>query len=350
MPGKSFAPQALREFAAKLLTRAGLGAESSAAIADILVWADLRGVGSHGFQRLAQAVGFVTNGVIDPTGVPEVARAAGALTLVEANRSPGPVAVGFALDRVIASAEAHGVGWAIVRNTTHTGAIGYYVEKLASCGKIGMAMVSGPPLMAYHGAREASLSTSPIAIGVPRKGHPPLVLDMATSVVANGRLQKAKAEGETIPSDWALTKDGAVTTDPNEAAVILPLGGPKGAGLGLMFECLNSVLAGAPLLTRMLGPQAKRWHAQNATLIAIDIAQLLPLDEFEAGIDDLATTIKGLTPREGFDDIRLPGERGAQSLIQKKQAGITYSDKLLATLADVAKTYDMVLPDAQDVG
>ncbi|MFM1814132.1 MAG: hypothetical protein RLZ98_827 [Pseudomonadota bacterium] len=344
MAGGTFAAADLERFAADLLAAAGLRPEHAATIARILVWADLRGIGSHGFQRLAQAVENIEKGVIVPSGAPEVVRDAGAITLIDGNRCAGHVAMERAVAAATEKAKAHAVGWAIVRNTSHTGAIGYYCEALARQGFIGISIVSGPPLMAYHGASVASLSTSPIAIAVPRQGHAPVVLDMATSVVANGRIKKAAAEGEAIPPDWALTKDGRITTDPKEAAVILPLGGPKGAGLGLMFECLSSVLAGAPLLTRMLGPGGKRFHSQNGTLIAVDIAALMPVEDYASGVDELAATIKALPRLDGFDAIRLPGERGAASEAERREKGVPVSAKLAASLEAVGGRYGVAWP------
>ena len=339
MGNKTFSASELERFATDLLTNAGLRADYAGTVARILVWADLRGIGSHGFQRLAQAVEFVENGVVDPSGVPEVVRDAGAISLIDGNKCPGPVAMELAMSQAVSRAKAHGVGWSVVRNTAHTGAVGYYCDQLARQSLLGITLVSGPPLMAYHGASVASLSTSPIAIGVPRSGHDPIVLDMATSVVANGRIKKAVAEGEEIPPDWALTKDGKVTRDPREAAVILPLGGPKGAGLGLMFECLNSVFSGAPLLSRMLGPDGQRRHTQNATVIGVDIEALMPAEDFSRGTDELAQTIKSLPRLEGVNEIRLPGERGARSEKVRLAEGIPLTDRLLASLLEVAGRY-----------
>lgn len=344
MAGRRFAADALERFATDLLAGAGLRRGDAAAVARILVWADLRGIGSHGFQRLPQAVANVEKGVIEPAGFPHVVREMGAMALIDGNRCPGPVAMACGVETAITKAKGHSVGWAMVRNTSHTGAVGYYCDQMARHGLIGIVMVSGPPLMAYHGARIASLSTSPIAIAVPWQGHEPVVLDMATSVVANGRIKKALAEGQAIPRDWALDQDGHITTDPSQAAVILPVGGPKGSGLGLMFECLNSVLSGAPLLSNMLGPGGKRRHSQNATVIAVDIGAVMPVEDYAVGIGQLARTIKVLPRLDGCDEIRLPGERGAKSAEALLREGISYSDKLVAMLEAAGRRYGVDLP------
>jgi LDH2 family malate/lactate/ureidoglycolate dehydrogenase len=170
---------------------------------------------------------------------------------------------------------------------------------VAEQGCAALMMNGGPPFMAYHGTRTAHLGTSPIAIAVPSGnggGGDPLLLDLATAVVSNGRLRQAVRAGEAIPSGWALDTDGKATTDPAKAAVILPLGGPKGSGLSFMFECLTRILAAAPVLTMFAAPATPRPHRQNAILIALDVAAFRPFEDYRRD-----TMLRAQPLQEGFD-------------------------------------------------
>jgi ureidoglycolate dehydrogenase (NAD+) len=344
MAGDRFSAPDLETFAARVLQARGMRAADAAAVARVLIWAELRGIDSHGLLRLPQYLEFMEAGEVDPGATPTVERQAGALTVIDGHKSAGQVTLELAIEKAHATAREHTIGWTLAHSTTHTGAIGYFAHALAERGLIGIVLVSGPPLMAYHGARVPSLSTSPIAIAVPREGHPPLLLDMATSVVANGRIKKAAAEGEPIPPTWALTLDGRPATNASEAHVLLPIGGAKGAGLGLMMECITSVLAGAPILSRMLGPGGKRFHMQNATVVAIDIAAIGPPEAYAAGVDELARLMKGLPRMEGVGEIRLPGERSQATANSRMEAGVPLSAKLVEELRAAGEMLAVAFP------
>ena len=185
-----------------------------------------------------------------------------------------------------------GVCFGLIRETTHTGAIGRYAQWIAQRGCAAVLMGAGPAMMAYHGARVASMGTSPIAIAVP-SGNGPIVLDMAAASISNGKILQARATGAQLPPGTALTAAGEPTTDPNQAEIVLPLGGPKGSGLGLMFEMLASVLAAAPTQARALGPERRTRHTANAAMFAIDVATFRPLADFDADADTLAALRQG---------------------------------------------------------
>ena len=181
-----------------------------------------------------------------------------------------------AVDRVAEKARAAGVGWALIRNTTHQGAMGYYVEKLALQGLAGIAVVCDPPNMAPPGAKAAGTHNSPIAFAVPSKERGAVIFDMATSVVAFGRVMVAKDQGAPLGDDWALDADGQPTTDPVLARLLRPAGGYKGYGLAFMFECFTSLMAGNALLApHILADRAQdkaRAGAQNSLIAAVDVS------------------------------------------------------------------------------
>jgi hypothetical protein len=192
----------------------------AAAAADVLVWANLRGVDTHGVMRLPYYADLVRKGSIDPKARPQLRPLLGATFLVESARSPGAVAMKLAVERVVEIAARQGVGLGLVSDTTHTGAIGYYAGRIAARGQAAIVICAGPPFMAYHGARATSLATSPIALAVPSDGEP-LLVDMATSLVSNGRLRQAAASGQPLPEGAAIDADGrprAINISPSSLA------------------------------------------------------------------------------------------------------------------------------------
>jgi len=205
-------------------------------------------------------------------------------------------------------------------------------------------MGAGPTLMAYHGARVASMATSPIAIAVP-SGAGPIVLDMATSTISNGKILQARATGTALPPGTVLTAAGEPTTDAKDAEILLPLGGPKGSGLALMFEMLASVLAGAPIQAPALGPEKRTRHTGNTAMFVIDIDTFRPLFDFKTDAETLAGVIKALPRQAGFEEILLPGERGSRAEAARRKTGIPIPPKLWEELGAIAKAHDVDMPE-----
>jgi ureidoglycolate dehydrogenase (NAD+) len=145
---------------------------------------------------------------------------------------------------------------------------------------------------------------------------------MASAVIAAGRVSEAAAKGENIPEGVAIDAQGSITTDPNEAATVLPLGGPKGSGLATMFECLTGILAGTPILTTFAQLGRAKTPLQNALVIAINVAAFRDLAAYRADVQALADTIRRLPRRPGFDELLLPGERGARNAQRRRKNGI----------------------------
>ena len=204
--------------------------EDAAVVADGLVWANLRGIDGHGVSRLPFYLRMIERGEIDVAAKPTLDQDRAATFVLDGGRGFGPVAMMQAIALATERAAKAGVCFGLVRDTTHTGAIGRYVQWMAERGCAAMIVGAGPAFVAYHGARVASLGTSPIAIAVPR-GDGAIILDMATSAISNGTILQARATGASLPSNSALTKEGEPTTDPNRAEILLPLGGAKGSGL-----------------------------------------------------------------------------------------------------------------------
>lgn len=336
-----FRPDDLKTYGAALLQAGGYAPAHAARTADILVWANARGADSHGVLRIPRYVEMVEKGIIDPVAEPHVVSQDGAIAVVEGARAPGPSVMVRAMDQALESAGRLGIGWCSARNITHAGAVGYFALRAAEQGYLGIVMTASGPLMAYHGARVAGLSTNPISVAVPSSGLP-LLLDMSTSTVALGKIMHARDTGSSIPEGWAIDASGAPATDPETVATLTPLGGPKGSGLSLMIEVLSSVLVSNPVISTMLGGGKS---TMNGAALAIRIESFSAPELFANNIADLAAQLKLLPRAHGTDEILMPGERGFRLSADRMQNGIPIAQGTLDRLAEVAGRFGVKVPE-----
>lgn len=352
----------LKAFTREIFIRVGLPLEDAEIESEVLVWANLRGVDSHGVLRIPWYVEMVDSGEMNPKPDIEILNETPAIVFIDADRAFGPVVTTFAMNKVVTKAKQVGVGWGLIRNLTHQGAMGYYSLMVAKEDMAGIATVSSPPNMAPHGAKAAGVHNSPISIAVPAKRHRPLCLDMATSVVAGGKLWLAKNKGMPIPESWALDSDGNPTTNPNLATILLPIGGPKGSGLALMFECLSGIMSGNPLLEPALvnadtgkrppgksvhwrASAKKHRHNQNSVVAAINIGMFTEVESYKNHIDTLIDCLKDLPKADGVDEIFVPGELEDKCCDERTQYGIPLPAGTMRNLRKVAERFQVGLPD-----
>jgi len=220
----------LKKFSQEIFVRVGFTPEGAEVQADVLVWANLRGLDSHGVLRIPWYIELVEEGHMHARPNIQIQKETLATLLIDADFSPGPIVTVMAMRRVMEKARQVGIGWAIIRNTMHQGAMGYYSLMAAKEGMAGINWVCNPPNMAPHGAKAIGVHNSPISIAAPGKRHRPLILDMATSIAARGKIDLALDKGISIPESWALDKDGKPTTDPKQAAILIPAGGTRAPG------------------------------------------------------------------------------------------------------------------------
>jgi ureidoglycolate dehydrogenase (NAD+) len=197
--------------------------------------------------------------------------------------------------------------------------------------------------MAPFGAKSAGVHNSPIAIGVPAGRYPPLLLDMATSVAAGGKLEVARDKGIELGAGWALDGEGNPTTDAQKARILLPAGGPKGSGLAIMFQCLTSLMANNPLIAPTLRGENKG-HAQNSVVAAIDIGLFTEVEAFQAEVDEMIESLKALPKVEGCSEILMPGEPEYKSLDDRTRHGIPLPPGTIERLRAAAKRFQLQLP------
>jgi ureidoglycolate dehydrogenase (NAD+) len=333
----------LGRFIRELLMTHGASASDAGIVAEGLVWSNLRGGDGHGVSRLPRYLKMLEKGEIDVKAQPQLVHDRPATFVLEAAHGFGPVAAMQGAAIAVERAKKIGVCFGLIRQTTHTGAIGRYAQWIAGQGCAAVLMGAGPTLMAYHGARVASLGTSPIAIAVPG-ANGPIVLDMATSTISNGKILQGRNTGAPLPEGTVLTAKGEPTTDPKTAEILLPLGGPKGSGLAFMFELLASILASAPIQARALGPEKRTRNTGNTAMFVVDVAAFRPVADFTHDSDELVGLLKALPRQAGFDEITLPGERGNRTEIARRKSGIPIPPKLWEELEGIAKAHAIKMP------
>ncbi|HKT18727.1 MAG TPA: Ldh family oxidoreductase [Stellaceae bacterium] len=327
-------------FAAK-----GMAREHAKTVAEVLVWADLRGAPSHGVQRIPRYIEIIEAGEMNLRPAMKIVKELRGAVLIDADRAPGQVSMSLAASEAVRKAKESGIGLALVRRTTHTAALGFYTRLAALQGMAALAGSASWPNMIYHGAREAAVATNPLSIAVPRAQVEPMILDMATGVVALGKIVHAARSGKPIPEGWALDQEGNPTTDPKAAALPLPLGGPKGSGLSLMIEAIASLITQNPLVAETLEETEEgKKHRQNAFLIAIDIAAFGALDAFAASLERTIADLKSLPRQDGVAEILMPGERGAREAATRRRAGISIPAATWTEIGRVAARFGVAMP------
>ncbi len=324
----------LRSLLANIFRRLGASGEHAEVTADALVTANLRCVDSHGVAAGLDLADGIRWGEVNPRPRVRVLRETEVAVLVDGDWGIGvPVAYELAL-RVVEKARKSGVAVGAARNIWSVGALGYYVARVAREGFVGVALANARARVSVPGARSPIVGTNPIAVAVPR-GTRPIVLDMALSAVAYGRILMAARRGERIPEGWAITRDGRPTTDPREAleGYLMPAGGYKGLALAMVVDVLCSALAGAPYSLKIGG---RGPYTQGGFLVAaLDPGVFREHGEFAEAVEEYVQTLKSL-PREPGAEIVVPGELGDRCFEERSARGIPIDDETWAKLVELA--------------
>jgi (2R)-3-sulfolactate dehydrogenase (NADP+) len=324
----------LTALATRALERGGASGAMAGVTAQALVAADAQGLASHGVARVPQYAAHVRLGRVDGKAVAKVVRARGGAALVDAADGFAFPACGLAVTEAITRAREHGVAFAAVTNSHHFGAAAYHIEPVAAAGMVGLAFGNSPAAMPAWGGKHAIFGTNPIAAVFPRRGAPPLVVDLSLSEVARGKLMVAAREGKPIPSGWALDQDGNPTTDPKAGleGMMLPAGGVKGAMLALVVELLCCALTGAHM-----GFEADTFFSEvgnrpkiGQAFLAIDPGALAGNDVFHERIETLVATML----RD--PDVRLPGARRQSLADRAAREGVEVPQSLLDQIRQLA--------------
>ena len=334
--------EALRGYCQKLLMTQGLSAEDAFLVADCLVDADLCGVESHGVSRMTIYLKRLETGVVNADTHIEVEREHQASAALSACNSMGMVAAKRAVDLAVEKARESGCCIVTVRNSNHFGMASYYARSAAERDMLCICGTNAPPNIAPTGSSRSYVGTNPVCMSAPTHGAP-IVLDMAPSVVAMGKVILAAKLGKSIPLGWALTADGKPTEDPNEGmkGTVVPIGGPKGYGLSLFMDIFSGVLSGAkfgPHLGNMWNDFTNPQDVGHF-FIAIDISKLTELETFKTRLEQMVGEIKALPRSEGVSEIFVPGEIENNRKEARKANGIELSDVVYDELAALGERY-----------
>jgi len=335
------AAEKLEVFVARAFQAVGISAAESKSIAELMVRADVQGSEGHGVFRLPQYIRRIKGGAVNIRPNIRVVREAAGMALVDGDNGMGHLVMRFATEKAIEKAQSAGVAWVGVKWSNHAGPASLYASMPAERDMIGLYLAVGNAnhLPAWGGL-DMLLSTNPIAVAVPAAEEPAIVLDMATTVAAYGKVKTKAQRGETMPEGWMMDRQGRPLTDPRRAneGFLLPIGGYKGYGLALIFGLLAGTLNGAAM-----GKEVVDFNADDTTptntghaIIAINVAAFQPVAEFKKNVDVLVRDLRGSQRLPGVDRIRLPGEGSHAARADRLQNGIPLPAPLAASLRQLA--------------
>jgi LDH2 family malate/lactate/ureidoglycolate dehydrogenase len=327
----------VRAFIAAALEQVGIPAADAQVVAQLMVEADLQGSDGHGIFRLPQYIRRIQAGGVNPRPNIRIERERTAMAIVNGDNAQGHLAMKFAAELAIRKARSAGSAWVGVRWGNHAGPASLYAKMAMREGMIGMYFAVGnanhlPP----WGGVDMLLSTNPIAVAIPALEEPPIVLDMATTVAAFGKVKTLAQRGGTMPEGWMVDRDGKPLTDPKrmDEGFLLPIGGYKGYGLALVFGILAGTLNGAAM-----GPEVVDFNHDDATptntgqaILAIDIGAFEDPEVFKRRIDTLARDIRGSERMKGVERIWLPGEQSHAKYRDRLENGVPVAPALLSSL------------------
>lgn len=337
--------ESLQQFCSRVLSQLGLDSEDASLIATALVEADLRGVHSHGVILLPTYVRRLQAQGINPHPKVRVVRETVATTLLDGDNGPGQIVAKQAMEIAIKKAKKAGTGTVGVLHSNHFGAGARWPMMALTHDMIGLAVTSTGIMMAPWGGTEIFLGTNPWIVAIPAGKQWPIVLDMATSVVAGGKLVWAAKRNEQIPLGWAVDVDGQPTTDPLRglAGQLLPIGGYKGYGLAIVVDILASALTGASLGFRMKQAIADPALPLNTGhfFLAIDVAAFMEPDQFKATVDNFIEQMKRLPLEPNVSQILLPGERAFRTEQERRITGIPLPAKIVEEMGEIAVRFNI---------
>lgn len=331
----------LSEFCINVLIKAGIKTEDAKIITDSIIFAELRNISSHGVVRLSTYVERIEKDVVNPNAEMVYLVNEGAIALLDANNGIGQVAGHKAMTKSISIAQDYGIGMVVVKNSNHFGVASYYSMIASEKGMIGIVLTNASPAIAPYGTKTPLLGTNPLTVAIPANKEKPIVLDMAMSTVARGKIRLNALKNQDIPIGWALDEEGNATTDSNKAlrGSLLPIGGVKGSALSLIIDILCGVLSGTSSIgevkniTDMSGP-SKTGHV----FMAIDITKFISEGTFTRNIDLSINTIKSLTPLNE-NKIYMPGEIEMNLMEERKKKGIPLDTEVINSLNNLAERY-----------
>ncbi|HEY6331290.1 MAG TPA: Ldh family oxidoreductase [Blastocatellia bacterium] len=331
----------LRAFCEAVFMTLGVESADAQVWADALMEASLRGIDSHGVLVLPMYAAMIEAGGIVASSRIETIYDGGATVLLDGKGGIGFVISARAMDLALERAASFGISFITVRNSNHFGAAGYYAMKSLPRDMVGIALTNASPALPAWGGKTRVIGSNAMAVAVPSGRKFPIVYDIAIGAAAGAKVFLMGQKGKAIPDDWMIDKEGRPTNDPGalfDGGLILPFGGHKGYGLGIILDVLSGVISGGLFSTQVPGfaqDMAKPLGACH-TFMAIDVSRFLPVDEFKSRVDEMVRNIKASSPVEGIERVYLPGERGFLTREDRLKNGIPLHRKLAQDLCTLA--------------
>ncbi len=331
----------LVEFITRALVAAGIPSQDAVQVAALMAESDARGGDAHGIFRLPQYVKQIQSGAVNPRPNIQVLSSKVGTALLDGDNALGHLVMKRATELAIEKARECGVGWVGTRRSNHAGPAQLYPRMAAEQNMVGIYFcVGNANLLPPWGGTEALLSTNPIAIAVPGSRHSSIVLDMATTNTAFGKIRLKAQRGETMPEGWMIDREGKPLTDPKRASegFLVPIGGPKGYGLALMIGLIAGTLNGAAFGRDVVDYTVDSKTPSNTgqSIVALDIAAFADVQSFKDQVDEVWDVMKSSPTLPGVDEVRLPGERSEQLYRERMANGVPLSEgqrKILDELA-----------------
>lgn len=349
-PTVNITPSSAQALACAILTSHNVPEARAILIADALALADLRGVDTHGINRLPGYIDRITSGVVDPSPELTFETKAPVMASLDAKNTLGFVAGSLAIDRCVDMAKVYGVGMVAVKHSNHFGMGASYVIRAVRQGFAAFAFTNASRAMPPWGGAEALLGTSPFAVGVPGGAEGDFILDMSPCVAARGKIRKAARRGETIPQGYALDSEGKSTTDPSKAldgGVVLPIGGPKGSGLAMMMDIFAGVMSGSAFAGNVNDQYKNLQEPQNVghwfLVFRPEVFLEGGMPELRARMDVLTKAVRDVKKADGFDRIYVSGEMEAEAEARRREHGIPFSQGEIDSLHRLAKSSGVAL-------
>ncbi|HEY2717756.1 MAG TPA: Ldh family oxidoreductase [Solirubrobacterales bacterium] len=337
----------LQAFATEMLVAMGAPGPQATAIARGLTAANLRGLDSHGVLRLIQYSQSLASGEVLASPTVTVSRVGPGAAIVDAGGGYGYLPATRAARLAAGMAGTGGAAVVGVRNSHHFGMAAQYVERIAAAGKIGIVLSNASPILATEGMRRAAVGNNPVAFAFPRRPpRDPIVLDMALSTSAFGRVRLAAAEGREIPLGWALDEEGRPTTDAARALaaeLLVPVGGYKGFGLALVVDLLAAALTGSPSGSRA-GAHRNPAGGVGHLVVAIAPSLFVPEEQFLDAVEELAADLAAASAENG-DVAVLPGDPERRTAEARTAEGVPISSELAARLVALARELGVEPPE-----
>lgn len=357
MTWHTFSETNLRNFTENIFKKMGCSDEHALLAADVLIRSDLRGIDSHGVARLSGYVRLWEKNRINSKPDIRIVHETPSTATIDGDGGLGLVVAPFAMKVAIEKAEKYGSGWVSVRNSNHFGIAGYHALMAVEKDMIGFAMTNASPLVAPTYANERLLGTNPMCYAFPAGKYPPVIVDMATSAAANGKLEIAQRSNKSVPSGWIQNADGEISNDPHElknGGSLLPLGSDKdhgshkGFGLGATVDILSAVLSGAnygpwvpPFVAFLEPPTDPVGKGIGHFIGAMRVDGFRPVEEFKSHLDNWIERFKSAKTVSDEHKVIIPGEPELEAEINRKLNGIPIIDAVVKDLNELSDKFGL---------